>query len=121
MKNIKLFAYGTLKRGFINEVYLKHSSLLGIATTKHQYPMVNTEGHFPYLIKDKGYGKHIKGELYEIDDITLKMLDALEHHPEIFIRGNIELVFDGKKIEVITYFAADKIEYESLELLEEFV
>lgn len=49
------------------------------------------------------------------------MLDVVESHPELFIRGNIELVFNGKEIEAIAYFVTDEIEYELLELLEEFV
>jgi gamma-glutamylcyclotransferase (GGCT)/AIG2-like uncharacterized protein YtfP len=121
MKNIKIFVYGTLKRGFYNNVYLKHSTFIGMALTKYKYPMVRLEEEFPYLINDKNHGKHVKGELFEIDDITLKMLDILEDYPHLYTRETIELVIDGKEIEAITYFATDEIKYQSLEFLEEFV
>lgn len=59
---------------------------------------------FPYLINDKNQGKHVKGEVFKIDEITLKILDILEGYPDLYIRENIQLLLKGKEIEAVVYF-----------------
>ena len=56
-------------------------------------------GGFPGLIKEPL--SHIRGELYEVDDVVLKRLDWLEGHPDFYCREEIETFEDGTPI--ITY------------------
>ena len=90
-----LFVYGTLKKGYTNYTrYLKHSKKLGRAKfispaiTVEKYPLIlrptnrlpNTRG--PILMtahqEDKSKWYHIEGELWKVDEITMKALDILE-------------------------------------------
>jgi gamma-glutamylaminecyclotransferase len=115
-----IFTYGTLKRGFGNHEVMIHNKFLGEATSKYKYPMVNIEGTFPYLINEKGYGKHIKGEVFEIDDITEQILDLLEGYPNLYTKEVIEVLINDKEVEAMAYFVKEKINYTDLELLDEF-
>jgi gamma-glutamylcyclotransferase (GGCT)/AIG2-like uncharacterized protein YtfP len=83
--------------------------------------MVNTEGVFPYLINHKDCGHYIKGEVYEIDALTEKTLDILEEYPDFYTKDTIEVIIDTATTEATAYFIKEKIEYENLELLEEFI
>lgn len=116
-----VFVYGTLKRGFYNYEFLANSNFIGTAITKNKYPMINAEGYFPYLINDKNIGKHIKGEVFEINDVTLNKLDVLEGYPDLYIRDNIEVTINNNTIKVIVYFLTENIDYNKYELLEEFI
>lgn len=115
-----VFVYGTLKRGFYNHDLLGDSEFICEATTKDQYPMVNIEKFFPYLIDDKGKGYRVVGEIYKINEPILAMLDILEGYPEHYNRKEIKVVSLGVELTAIAYFLNEKIDYSDLELLERF-
>ena len=121
VKPLYLFAYGTLKRGHYNHDLLEDANYVADVITKFAYPMVQLDEPYPYLIDCEGEGYPIKGELYKIDAATLSMLDILEGHPEHYRRREIEVHTMGISIRALTYFKSAAIEYEGLELLEEFV
>lgn len=76
MKPIKVFVYGTLKKGYHNHHHLGTSSFLGEAVTQNTYTL--TDCGFPYLIPDSD-GLPVVGEVYLVDDPAVLMsLDALE-------------------------------------------
>lgn len=116
-----LFIYGTLKKGFENHHFLNGAKFIGNATTQEKYPMVNVVKAYPYLINQKGQGKIIKGEAYQIDEKILGHLDMLEGYPEHYDRDEITLVVGDRELRAITYFVNQKIDFKNLELLEEFV
>lgn len=116
-----LFVYGTLKKGFENHHFLDGAKFIGNATTKEKYPMVNVIKAYPYLIHQKGQGKIINGEAYQIDEKILNRLDMLEGYPEHYDRDEITLIVKDKELQAITYFVNQKIDFKNLELLEEFV
>ena len=90
-----LFAYGTLKRNFHNHHLLEDSQYLGSGYTKSKYAMyVNG---IPFVIKDEQVS-HIHGELYKIDEPTLRRLDRLEGHPEWYCREQVEVVSISQEI-----------------------
>ena len=95
---MKVFVYGTLKKGYGNHRLLESSINLGPYTTKKKYTLLHLGG-FPGLIKEPL--SHIRGELYEVDDVVLKRLDWLEGHPDFYCREEIETFEDGTPI--ITY------------------
>jgi gamma-glutamylcyclotransferase (GGCT)/AIG2-like uncharacterized protein YtfP len=72
-----LFVYGTLKRGFCREVFLAGQRYLGAASTTAEYRLYDL-GSFPGMVEAGAGGVAIIGELYEIDDACLRLLDQEE-------------------------------------------
>ena len=104
---IPLFVYGTLRKGEKNNSLLENSKYLGLASTTDKYTLI-LDGGVPFLL-DIPY-TYITGDLYEIDLQTLKNIDALEGHPELYKRKLIETVLpSGEKILASTYFDNIKI------------
>ena len=82
-----VFVYGSLKNGFHNHKVMKDSQFIGIATTKEKYDMFSYSS-FPAVIPNGDY--HIKGEIYYVDDETLKELDRLEGNGSFYKRKIID-------------------------------
>jgi gamma-glutamylcyclotransferase (GGCT)/AIG2-like uncharacterized protein YtfP len=80
-----VFVYGSLLSGLYNHYHLNEAKLLGEATSAtHSYSMwVGHTKSFPFLIEgsEKAYG-----ELYEVNEDTLRKLDVLESHPNFYQR-----------------------------------
>lgn len=110
---MKVFVYGSLKKGFWNNVVLGNSNLLGEAFTTEDFFM--TSVGFPYIIPKNLVTKSdvnllpIKGEVYEIDtDETLRRLDNLEgisygHYK----RTPITVIINDNVEEVMAYIPCD--------------
>ncbi|XP_045508477.1 putative gamma-glutamylcyclotransferase CG2811 isoform X3 [Colias croceus] len=88
----KVFVYGTLKRNEPNHHWLTNpehgtGTFLTEGITKNKYPLIiATKYNIPFLLYSPGDGHHIKGEIYEVDDIMLSKLDILEDHPKWYVR-----------------------------------
>ena len=83
----KVFVYGSLKRGFHNFPFLKSSNKVGVATT--QEPLVMTTlGSFPGVRRPIGdeVGAPVVGEIYSVDEDTLRNLDRLEGNGHFYQR-----------------------------------
>ncbi len=118
----KLFVYGTLKRGLSNHHYLQKAKFLSKATTLEPYPLIAPKKTYPYLVDKRGVGKRVKGELYEVDIVTLKRIDRLEEAPSYYKRAFIEVVDKrGKKDKAYTYFVAFAVPFWQFDFLEEFL
>jgi gamma-glutamylcyclotransferase (GGCT)/AIG2-like uncharacterized protein YtfP len=76
----RVFVYGTLKKGHGSHNCLETSHYLGPAITVDKYVMLT--GGFPVLldVHDHVESRPVKGEVYEIDNATLKSLDDLERY-----------------------------------------
>ena len=74
---MKIFAYGTLKRGEERAFALKGQEFLGMARTVSRYRLLNIDGTYPGLVEDAG-GISIEGEIWEVDDECLQLLDQIE-------------------------------------------
>eukprot|EP00088_Acartia_fossae_P071169 TRINITY_DN9712_c0_g1_i1.p1 TRINITY_DN9712_c0_g1~~TRINITY_DN9712_c0_g1_i1.p1 ORF type:complete len:164 (-),score=27.44 TRINITY_DN9712_c0_g1_i1:133-624(-) len=89
---VKVFVYGTLKRGEPNHGLLSSAGngfqkLLGIAKTSKSFPLVIASRYnIPYLLDKEGTGNRVEGELYEVDQQMLARLDVLEDHPKYYTR-----------------------------------
>lgn len=87
-KNI-VFVYGTFMRGKIGHSVMKTASIggckyLGPAYTVQHFSMYDC-GEFPTVVQDPN-GFPLKGEVYEVDDATLHLMDDIEGHPDFFER-----------------------------------
>ncbi|MBB5577966.1 MULTISPECIES: gamma-glutamylcyclotransferase family protein [Rhizobium] len=106
---IRLFAFGTLKKGFaLHERGLDRADYRGLFKTRKPYPMLIAGRWFaPMMFDEPGNGTAVKGELYEVHDRTLRNLDLLESigKPGHF-RGLIELepVAGGNPCIAFAYF-----------------
>jgi gamma-glutamylcyclotransferase (GGCT)/AIG2-like uncharacterized protein YtfP len=83
---MKVFVYGTLKRGCSNNYHLRNAVFLGEATTVEPFAMVNVG--FPFMIRQTEGAHPVKGELYDIGDDkqTLSDLDRLEGEGRMYDR-----------------------------------
>ena len=96
---MKVFVYGTLKKGFGNNSLMESAEAKFICetTTKKEYYLVSYG--IPYVVKEtKEYPRSIrkmkgkiKGELYEIPEKNIGIIDDLEGHPNWYRRELVEL------------------------------
>jgi gamma-glutamylaminecyclotransferase len=77
---LKVFIYGTLKRGFaLHEKGLSNARFLGDVQTVSPYPLFIAADFFgPMMLNRPGEGVPVRGELFEIQDDELPNLDELE-------------------------------------------
>ena len=127
MKEISVFIYGSLKKGFHNHQFLKNQRVYGAkmieVETTLKYPLYNSESyceHFPYLEDRQGVGMIVKGELYQVK--SLKELDRFEGVPVLYKRGTIEVVdVYGNTYEANAYFRAENLkDYRDIEFIESY-
>jgi len=97
-----LFVYGTLRRGQGNHRLLDSSKFIGNAKTKFRYALYGSG--VPFLSRSRAISQVI-GEVYSVDDTTLKRLDQLEGHPDVYKREQDEVVLeDGMELIAWIYF-----------------
>lgn len=83
---MKLFVYGTLKRGGHLSYYLDECEFLGTATTPPVFRLFDL-GYYPALVFADGYP--ITGEVYEVD--SLAIFDRVEDFPCLYTRGEFDV------------------------------
>ncbi len=86
---VRVFVYGTLKRGHCNNVLLsqKDAHFLGYDTIREKLALADL-GAFPAVVPDDDH-QTIYGETYAIDEETLEDLDWLEGHPAFYTRRKV--------------------------------
>lgn len=92
--SIKLFVYGTLKKGKCNHSVLGQAKFLGKGTVVG-YDMYSN-GYYPYAMFTGSNSRCISGEVYEIDDVSFKRCDQLEGYPRHYDRTMVNVFMDGK-------------------------
>lgn len=80
---LRLFVYGTLRRGETNHYLLGNATLLGVHRTNPRYTMLDL-GWYPAVI-DNGQTA-IVGEVYSLSKAQLPGLDMLEDYPNTYTR-----------------------------------
>ena len=102
---IKVFVYGSLKRGFGNHGLLESSKYIG--TTETVFPnfrMHSLLGSFPAVTSCTNDGFAIMGELYEVNLHTLNALDKLEGNGTMYTRRLVSVYNDnGDVVEAWMY------------------
>jgi gamma-glutamylaminecyclotransferase len=92
---VRLFVYGSLKRGFSNERFLRGAAFECAARTAQGYRLYRVGG-YPALVVAEGPG--IFGEVYRVTEAHLAALDAFEGVPDLYQRAVIQLE-DGALVE----------------------
>ncbi|BES97403.1 AIG2-like family [Nesidiocoris tenuis] len=107
---IKVFVYGTLKKGEPNHNWLENKSngtakFEGQGQTKLKYPLVvATKFNIPFLLDAGGEGNNVQGEVYEVDEKMLSNLDILEEHPRLYVRRLEDILLNGVTLKCWAYF-----------------
>jgi gamma-glutamylcyclotransferase (GGCT)/AIG2-like uncharacterized protein YtfP len=84
----KIFVYGTLMHGFERYPLLKDCEFLGRGFLEDF--CLRDFGPYPFI--ERGKGK-VWGEVYQIDEQKLKLLDEAEGCPNLFTRERVEVKF----------------------------
>nr|CDJ97275.1 AIG2 domain containing protein [Haemonchus contortus] len=97
---IRVFVYGTLKRGEPNANVLTTTDgqhrFIGEGRTKVPYPLiVASKYNIPFVLNEPGKGHQIHGEVYEIDNVKLTILDALEAYPTLYWRQEEKILMSN--------------------------
>ena len=96
----RIFVYGSLRVGFGNHRLLDNSAYVGQARTEPRFTMLHLGG-FPGVVADGETS--IIGEVYDVDDPTLRNLDRLEGHPDFYARQTIQVERGGDVEDVQVY------------------
>lgn len=88
----RVFAFGTLKRGFpLHDQVMKGAALLGLCRTAKPFPMLVAGPRYaPTMLNEPGAGRHVCGELFAVDQRQLERIDAIESG----IPGNGRVLID---------------------------
>lgn len=85
---MKVFVYGTLKRGYGNNRNLSSSTFISEGRTKDNYALYHCG--FPKAVpEDWAKGDEclpVMGEIWEVGGDDLQRMDRLEGHPEWYVR-----------------------------------
>lgn len=97
-----VYVYGTLRKDQWNHYLLNTSQFIGFAKTKEKYALFGSG--IPFLSRTTAISQ-ITGEVYSVDDATLRRLDELEGHPDFYERALAEVLLqDGTAVEAWIYF-----------------
>ncbi|GFR79186.1 gamma-glutamylaminecyclotransferase [Elysia marginata] len=92
-----VFLYGTLKTTEPNHHVLfrrdpEGVTFVGEGQTVDLYPLiVTTPFNIPFLLDQEHTGKKILGEIYEINETTLELLDEFEGVPDFYDRKKVKV------------------------------
>lgn len=89
MASVRLFVYGSLKRGGRHHDQLAGAVFLGEATTLPGYRLEPLGEYLALVSVPPEPDTAVPGELFEVDESTLSALDAFEG--EEYERGNVRL------------------------------
>ncbi|MCX7701543.1 MAG: gamma-glutamylcyclotransferase [Gemmataceae bacterium] len=97
-----LFVYGTLKSGMSNHFRLQGQPFIRQARTLPRYRLLRIRW-YPGLIDCPESGRSIEGEIYAVDEATLRQLDEFEGVPVLFERRPVLLEDETHSVEAYFY------------------
>jgi gamma-glutamylaminecyclotransferase len=100
-----IFVYGTLKRGQRNHHFLNDQKFLGEAQTEPRYRLYDS-GQHPALVDVSENGIAVRGEVWQVNEETIRKLDEYEGVPDYFARRPILLQNLDAQVEAY-YFNGD--------------
>jgi gamma-glutamylaminecyclotransferase len=93
-----VFVFGTLKQAFQTPPPTVAPDGPATSAPRPRYPLFLVgERHVPWLLNAPGTGLPVIGEVYAVDEATLRDMDALERvgHPDGYVRQGITVVPAG--------------------------
>lgn len=93
-----IFVYGTLKEGFPNFAWNPGRRIPGNYRTRQPFPFyvvqLPVEDRAPWLVNQPGQGVPVSGQVFEVDNATLRSMDSFEEVglPSGYVRLALELV-----------------------------
>lgn len=84
-----VFVYGTLKRGQSNVQVMAGARFAAPALSVQPWKLVALR-HYPALVREAGPAR-IAGELWEVPEAMMAMLDRFEEVPALYTRHEIEV------------------------------
>lgn len=100
---LRVFVYGTLKRGGTNHHYLRGQKFVTEARTQPGYTLYQA-ADYPGLIVDDDDRDGVTGEVWEVSSVCLAALDRLEGVNEgLYQRIAIPLIAPHSGLRVETY------------------
>jgi gamma-glutamylaminecyclotransferase len=107
----RVFVFGTLKKGFaLHDQGLRGARCLGRYRMVERFPLLIAGPWFaPMMLDQPGNGRHVTGELYDVDEARLALLDRLESvgRPGNFRRRvEIEPIDGGARCRAQAYMKA---------------
>lgn len=109
-----VFVYGSLMSGMGNNRVIAGGQLLGEARIYGTFKMLDL-GHFPGLVEGNfGRANRVIGEVWLVDDETMRRLDRLEGYPRMYDRRSVVAALASGRLQraqVYTYNAGvDEVE-----------
>jgi gamma-glutamylaminecyclotransferase len=99
---MRLFVYGTLKRGEPRHRFLAGQTFIAVASTRPLYRLYNL-GEYPGLVPSP-VGLSVQGELWDVDEACLKHLDQVEGCDlGLYRRGQVEMAPPHDALSTVTY------------------
>lgn len=114
---MKIFVYGTLKKGKNNHHYIDKKIEKEITLNIPGFLYWKEGRPYPHFISNK-YGINIEGEIYDLSEEEIKKIDKLEGHPFFFKRK--ETILDGEKIYYYEYVLQKNEKIELFKVIEKF-
>jgi gamma-glutamylcyclotransferase (GGCT)/AIG2-like uncharacterized protein YtfP len=109
---VLVFVYGTLQRGGTLHEHLDGQRFAGTAQTRQDYRLFRIDW-YPGLVEApaRGQGLAIHGEVWDVDEPTLELLDQVEGVDSgLYERRPIRLKEPFDQLEVIAYFYLGDVE-----------
>jgi gamma-glutamylcyclotransferase (GGCT)/AIG2-like uncharacterized protein YtfP len=106
-----LFVYGSLKRGFRLHRHLRPASFRGAARTTPGYALYRLVW-YPAMVAEPGSGE-VTGELYEVPEDLIPVLDEVEGVPHLYQRVRIRVScpdHSPHEVEACTYLYQQPVE-----------
>jgi gamma-glutamylcyclotransferase (GGCT)/AIG2-like uncharacterized protein YtfP len=101
LDRMRLFVYGTLMQDGCRHEVLSGQLFLGPARTQPLYALLDL-GAYPGLVSVPSGGVAVEGEVYQIADEIIPLLDQIEGAPELYQLGRVFL--EGIEEPVYAYF-----------------
>ena len=111
MNNI--FVYGSLKQGYWNHHYLEKESVNYLGTGYIKGYKLYKVASFPGMKKTYDEDEVSYGEIYSVDDETLKEIDLLEYEGYLYKRIMVNVSILDKNFNCFAYEFIPNIDYYS--------
>ena len=95
LARVRLFVYGSLKRGHRHHARMSGASFEGVSRTAAGYRLV-LQGEYPALVA--AASGWVEGEVFRVTIALLEELDEFEGCPDLYQRETVELA-DGSFVE----------------------